>query len=69
MRHKAENKAGRSPEEADIEMVQIDEKGNREETRHSPRRLKEMCVDGTGDQPPKENTAIPDARYIKSSSH
>jgi hypothetical protein len=50
-------------------MVQIDEKGNREETRHSPRRLKEMWVDGTGDQPPKENTAIPDARYIKSSSH
>ena len=29
MRHKAENKAGLSPEEADIEMVQIDEKGNR----------------------------------------
>ena len=53
IRHKAESKAGRSPEKADTEMVQIDEKENREETRHSPRRLRKMRVDGTGDQPPE----------------
>jgi len=43
IRHKAESKAGRSPEEVDIEMVQIDEKGNREETRHSPEDSKNAC--------------------------
>ena len=54
IRHQAESEAGRSLEEADIEMIQIDEKGNREEKRHSPRRLKKkMRVDGTGDQPPE----------------
>ena len=69
IRHQAESEAGRSPEIADIEMVQIDEKGNREETRHSPRGLKNMSVDGTGDHPPKENAARPDARYINPTSH
>jgi hypothetical protein len=60
-------------------MVQIDEKGNREDSRHSPRRLKKMRFDGTGDQPPDrkrsktrrpiEKAARPDPRYIKPTSH
>jgi len=69
MRHKAENKAGLSPEEADIEMVQIDEKGNREETRHNPRRLKKCALMGREISRPKENAARPDSRYINPTIH
>ena len=50
-RHKAESKAGRSPEEVDIEMVQIDEKGKKRRDNTQPQKTQKMRVDGTGDQP------------------
>jgi len=69
VRHKAESKAERSPEEADTEIVQIDEKGNREETGYSPRRLKKCALMRPEINRPKESAARPDARYIKPTSH
>ena len=43
IRQKAENKAGRSPEKADIEMVQIDEKGNRRD-KTQPQKTKKNAL-------------------------
>ena len=52
IRHKAESKAGGSPEEADTEMVQTDEKRNRRDN-SQPQKTKKIRVDGPGVQPPE----------------